>query len=382
VSPERLLQPTVADALRDGTGGKGKVVALSLKARSAVMPGGRRPDACYWMDADTGEFVTSTYYRDGLHPWAAAYNRTRPADRWSRAEWTRLFPDLDYARRSGPDDAPGEGRGSDQGRGFPHPFGTAAGKGRKAYYGAVYNSPAGNDLLLGLAAKAVEGEGLGADEVPDLLSLSFSSNDAVGHCWGPDSQEVLDITLRSDRTVRHLLDLLDARVGRGRYVLALTADHGVCPLPEATAAAGREAARVPPALLGPETQAFLDGRFGARRRVKWVEARTGPWVYLSPKAIAARGLKAADVEAALADWLRTQDGFQGVYTRSQLTAGVPVDDAVGRAVLQSFHPERSGDVFVVLEPYHLLASPLGTGTSHGTPHPYDTHVPLRCTGPG
>jgi hypothetical protein len=209
VSPDRLLKPTVADALKLGTGGKGKVVALSLKNRGAALPGGKSPDACYWMDGGTGLFVTSTCYRDGLHPWVAEFNKTKPAERWHGKTWDRFRTDLDYARLSGPDDAAGEGKGAaGQGRAFPHPFEPTDPKVKPAYLSAVYTSPFGNELLLELAEKAITTESLGADDVPDLLSLSFSSNDAVGHAWGPDSQEVLDVTLRSDRVMKRLLDTL------------------------------------------------------------------------------------------------------------------------------------------------------------------------------
>lgn len=380
VSPERLLKPTVADALKDATGGAAKVVALSLKNRGAALPAGRKPDAAYWMDGGTGLFVTSTYYRDAVHPWVAEFNRGRPADRWRGKTWDRLRPDLDYARLSGPDDAAGEGRGTGQGRTFPHPFAPADPKGESAYLAAVYTSPFGNDLLAELAEKAIEAERLGADDVPDLLSLSFSSNDAVGHAWGPDSQEVLDVTLRSDRTVKRLLDVLDAQVGKGKYVLVLTADHGVCPLPEVSRALGREAARVQP-VSGPKIEAFLAERFGAGK-AKWLQAIAGPWVYLDPRTIRDRGLTPGDVEAALAGWLARQDGVQAAYTRTQLTAGVPAADVVGQMVRRSFYPDRSGDVFVLLKPYHLASGTLGTGTSHGTPYEYDTHVPLVVYGAG
>ena len=239
VSPDRLLKPTIADALKLGTDGKGKVVALSLKNRGATLPGGKTPDAVYWMDGGTGLFVTSTFYRDSIHTWVADFNKSKPAEQWRGKTWERLRSDIDYAKLSGPDDVVGESRGtSTQGRVFPHPFESSDPKVKSAYLGAVYSSPFGNELLLDLAEKAIDSEKLGADAIPDLLSLSFSSNDAVGHAWGPDSQEVLDVTLRSDRVMKRLLDVLDTKVGKGKYVLVMTADHGVCPLPEVSRETG------------------------------------------------------------------------------------------------------------------------------------------------
>jgi arylsulfatase A-like enzyme len=250
------------------------------------------------------------------------------------------------------------------------------------YYAALYNSPFGNELLLDLAREAIAAEALGTRDVPDLLCLSFSCNDPVGHCWGPDSQEVLDCTLRADHVVRQLLEALDRQVGRGRYALVLTADHGACPLPEVSRANGLEAARVPATLLSKGAEAYLTGRYGAGEgKFRYLEATQGPWAYLNRRGIAQRGLDPEAVEADLAEWLRGQPGIAAVYTRAQLLAGVDAEDPIGRAVRKSFHPDRSGDLMVVVKPHHLFLTAL-TGTTHGTPHPYDTHVPLLVYAPG
>jgi hypothetical protein len=382
IAPDRLLVPTLADALKEATGGEGRVVSLSLKDRSAVLPGGQRPDACYWWDTADGQFVTSTYYRDGLHSWVAEFNRSGRVNRWMGTEWRRLRPGLDYARYSGLDDAAGEGT-----KYFPRTFPHALGGGstrklRTAYYGALFNSPFGNDLLLALTRRAIEAEKLGRHDTPDLLCISFSSNDTIGHCWGPDSQEVLDVTLRSDRIVEQLLAILDKQVGKGRYFLALTADHGICPLPEAARKRGEDAGRIDPKLLVRKAGAFLGEAFSVPGEDKnWIEDREGSWLYLNRAMLARHGLKQPEVETALAEWLKEQPGVQDAYTRSQLLTGVASDDAIGQSVRQSFYPERSGDVRIIEKPYYLLTTYL-TGTSHGTPHAYDTHVPLLVYGPG
>lgn len=384
VSPDTLKAQSFADALKDATGGKARVVALSFKDRSAILPGGRKPDACYWLDTDAGEFVTSTYYRESPHSWVEAFNRRRPADRWFGMDWTRLRPDLDYGKLSGRDDVAGEGTGVKQGRTFPHPMDGGLKSPGPAYYQAIYTSPFGNELLLDLAKEAIDAEGLGKGEATDLLCVSFTSNDPVGHVWGPDSQEVLDTTLRSDLVLKGLLDHLDATVGKDRYLLALTADHGVCPLPEVARAQGKEAGRIPPALLGRDTEAFLEKTFGAGDGAKrrWVDAASNGWVFLNQKLLRDRGLESAKVEQALADWLKTQPGVLTAYPRSVLVKGVPADDEIGQRVLRSFYPDRCGDVAVVVKPYYLPGSEFATGTTHGSPHPYDTHVPLMVYGPG
>jgi predicted AlkP superfamily pyrophosphatase or phosphodiesterase len=380
-SPDWLLVPTLGDALKEATAGRARVVVLSFKDRSAVLLAGRKPDVCCWFD--TGRFVTSSCYRDALPAWVAELNRGRPADRWFGRDWTRLRPDLDYARFSGPDDVAAEGKGTGQGRTFPHPMTGGLAQPGKDYYQALYNSPFGNDLLLEVTKRAIDAEHLGRDDVPDLLCVSFSSNDPIGHCWGPDSQEVLDVTLRSDRTVRDLLAHLDARVGRGRYLLALTADHGVCPLPEVARSQGKDAGRIAPELLRGRAEEYLQKTFGQANgdKVRWIEAMTECWLYLNRRLLRERGLSAAEVEGALARWLQEQPGVQTAYTRTQLTHGLPANDVLGERVRRSFHPDRCGDVTVIVKPYYLLDWWL-TGTSHGTPHPYDTHVPLLIYGPG
>jgi hypothetical protein len=251
----------------------------------------------------------------------------------------------------------------------------------------VTNTPYGNELLLAFARQALTAERLGQGEVPDLLLLSFSSNDLIGHTWGPDSQEVLDVTLRSDLIVKDLLEALDAQVGRGQYLLVLSADHGVGPLPELARAQGKDAGRVSPEVLTTKASEFLNETFTpAGKKLFWIEAAAGPWVYLNRAAIKAQGLEPAPVEAALARWFARQPGIQGAYTRTQLSAATPKDDPLGEMVRLSFDAERSGDVYVVQKPYYLITPPLSPKmylrASHGTPHPYDTHVPLLVYGPG
>ena len=213
--------------------------------------------------------------------------------------------------------------------------------------------------------------------------MSFSANDAIGHMWGPDSQEVLDVTLRSDLVVEELLAYLDAKVGKGRYVLAITADHGVCPLPETSRSQGKEARRLAPASLLADAEAFLAKSFGKgpNGKAKWIAATANFDVYLNLGLIEARGLERAKVEDALAGYFRGQPGVLTAYTRTQLSGSLPEVDAIGQRVRRSFHPERSGDVTIVLQPY-WLSSRYPTGTTHGTPHSYDTYVPLLVYGPG
>lgn len=383
VSPENMRAATFGDVLKAATAGNGRVFGLSLKDRSAVLPAGKTPNGCYWFDTTTGTFLTSTYYAATLHPWVEKFNQTSPADRYFAQDWTRFRKDLDYDKLVGPDDVKGEGSGTNQGRTFPHPMRGGLEKPGPNFYSAIYSSPYGNEILLSLAKAAIDAEGLGTQDSPDLLTISFSSNDAIGHAWGPDSQEVFDMTLRSDVIVKELLDHLDAKVGRGRYLLALSADHGVCPVPEIAVTQGRDAGRVSSTELLRRVNAFLEAEFGGSgvETPKWIETFSNGWFYFDQKKLQAAGVTNRQAAHALSDWLHKQPGIQTAFTRSQLESDISSDDAIAQRVRLSYFPERCGDVVLVLKPYVLLGD-YTTGTTHGSPYGYDSHVPLVIYGTG
>jgi predicted AlkP superfamily pyrophosphatase or phosphodiesterase len=399
VGPYRRKSQTIGDVLLDVLTGKSRVASLSIKERSAILLAALKAQACYWFDGKSGQFTTSTYYRETRHPWVRKFNDQKLADQWLGKTWERARKDLDYANFSGPDDVFGEGSGYNQGIGFPHPFRLGkdkdAAKAREKLHLAVENSAAGNELLFDLAKIAIADEKLGQTDSTDLLTVSFSSNDLIGHCWGPDSQEVLDITLRSDALVKEFLDLLDRVVGKGKYVVGISADHGVCPLPEVSRKQGKDAGRIAPELLTTQTEAFLNKTYlPAGEKVTWFETpkKQNAWIYLNKRALASLKLEPAQVERKAADWIRTQPGILYAFTRADMTGPAPEGLAgVHEAVKRSFVPESSGDIMVVLKPLYLFSSPIlsqnpdkdsSYRTGHGTPHPYDTHVPLLVMGPG
>ncbi len=391
-SADRVLVETLADRLQNATGGKGRVFSLSIKDRAAALMGGKKPDAAYCFDTRDGVFHTGSNYRDKVHPWVAEFNASGVVNRWLGKDWSRFRPDLDYDRLAGKDDATGEGYGAKQGRVFPHPMGDDKAPGPR-YYAAVETSPFGNELLLELAKKAVTAEKLGNGESADLLYLSFSSNDMVGHQWGPDSHEVLDITLRSDKIVADLLGFLDAEVGKGRYAVVMTADHGICPIPEQKRLPTAE--RLSVNNLLPQLPAALDETFGPAPTglTRWLELdgrdaqAVWPWVYLNHQAIRSRRLDPAAVAEVAAQWLGHRPSQMVAFTRQQIETGTlppgagpelrPVLDQVKLA----YHADRCGDVIVIPLP-GVLVTGYPEGTSHGSPHPYDTHVPILATGLG
>ena len=387
--PVRRKQPAVGDALLKKSG-KAKVVSLSIKDRAAILMAALRATAAYWFHTARGLFVTSTYYRDAPHMWLREFNAQAPADKYFNKDWVKLRPDLDYAKFSGPDDALPEGIGFEQGRTFPHPTNGGLKTPGKKFYDAVTNTPFGSQLVLDLAKQAIDAEQLGQRDTADMLCLSFSSNDVIGHCYGPDSQEVLDITLYSDLIIKELLNYLDAKVGKDRYVLVVTADHGVCEIPEIAAAKGKKAGRVPPTLFTTEAATYLQQKFAPKeaKRLPWIESMSSGWVYLNYGTVKQQGLDAGEVGQALAEWLGQQPGVQAAYSKARLEKGPFLDDPMGEAVRLSYYPGCSGDVGFVLKPYHIISTAL-TDTrnnayraTHGSPHPYDTHVPLVVYGAG
>ncbi len=225
-SPEKLFVPTVGDLLKEASP-QSRVFSISAKDRSAILMAGKKADGCFWLDSKKGQIVSSSYFPPFAPDWFRSFIQSDPAGQWFGQEWNKFRTDIDYVALAGVDDQPGEGVGKGQGRTFPHPFSSKSTTKDEDYYESVAISPMGNDLLVDLAIELARQEELGKRDVPDILAISFSSNDLVGHNWGPDSQEVLDITLRSDQQVRRLLDFLDEHVGKGNYIVTLSADHGV-----------------------------------------------------------------------------------------------------------------------------------------------------------
>lgn len=385
-SPERLLAPTLGDSLRPRSDSPSKIAAFSLKDRGAVLPGGVHGNIVYWWDSETGDFVTSTYYRDSVAGWVSEFNAGKPANRWFGTTWNRLRPDLNYNFLAGPDDAPGEGTGvvKKQGRAFPHPFPSEKEVPDKSYYNALYNSPFSNELLADFAMEAVRREKLGQRDVSDLLCISFSANDVVGHTWGPDSHEVLDVTLRTDALLAKIFKDLDSLVGENNYAVVLSADHGVCPLPERARTRGEKTAtRIDAVKMSLGLVSHLRKTFQLDEKAKPLINTLDENLYLNAKVFAAAGITIVAAREEAARWLRLQEAIGRVYTRDQLESSTATSDELLHRTRLSFHPTNSGDL-VVLPAYGSLfgSSSTATGTSHGTPYHYDTHVPLLVYGPG
>ena len=381
-SPKRLLAPTVGDHWKLFRSPDSRVIAISDKDRSAIMLGGKLADAAYW--SVNGLFVTSDYYRVELPEWVVRFNDSRRAESYFGETWDRLLPPEAY-RSQGADDFLGESPVDGLGRTFPRTIDGGSDRGSPEFYNAFYASPFSNEVLAEFAKEAIVSEALGQRETTDILAISFSANDRVGHRYGPDSHEVMDITVRTDRVMADLFVFIDARVGLENTVIALTSDHGVMPIPEKILLA-RD--RVPAGRIDLDTvlrgvERDLEARFGPLNNTeRWLAAADGN-VYLLDSAVYAKGLARGDLEIAVRDSLLRRTEIQAAFTRTQLVNGA-VGGELGRYVANSFHEDRSGDVVFVLKPFHIINYKLGnrTGTDHGSPYSYDTHVPLLWYGRG
>lgn len=370
-SPRRLLGSTLGDQLKLTTQGRARVIGVSLKDRSAILPAGKRPDGAFWYDGTTGNFVSSTWYFKELPAWVKAFNRDQHSDTYFNQTWERLRPESAYSL-SAQDDTEYEGKD----RVFPHSLRKNDEKPGPSFYSRFQSSPFANDHLANLAMAAIENEGLGADETPDLLTISFSSNDLVGHTYGPSSQEVQDITLRTDQTIANLFSRIDKKIGLRNVLFVLTADHGVAPVPEQVKALGY-GGRVGRGLISSSIEKELDARFGDE---KWILAASNGNVYFDLGIISNKNIDVATVEEVAAVAVRSVPGVAACFTRSQIISGRTPATRLAQSVVHGFHPERNGNLVVVTEPFYLEEG--GLGTSHGTPYSYDTHVPLLLLGPG
>jgi predicted AlkP superfamily pyrophosphatase or phosphodiesterase len=366
-SPRNLKGATVGDLLKISTGGRSKVLTVSSKDRSAIMMGGHLADAAYWM-VDT-LFVTSTYYRQDTPAWAREFNAARKVSSHFGKTWERLLPAAAYAM-VGPDDVAAEADEAGVGRTFPHPIAGAE---------AFDLTPSNNDVLADFAMRMVTEEGLGRDSVPDLLGISFSANDYIGHAYGPDSHEVMDVTVRLDRTLARLFAFLDRTVGLANVTMVLTADHGVAPLPEvfANLHPGASARRVNPAVMNSAVEAALRARYGPPPAPGWIVYHDQPQLYLNSAALRAKRVSVEEAERVAQSAILSVPGVHEALTSVELATGRARGLRTPEAL--SFYPGRSGNIYYQMDPY-ILVDDGSTGTGHGTPWAYDQQVPLLLYG--
>lgn len=373
-SPIALGAETFADKLRMGTFGKGKVVAISGKARAAIAFAGRLGQA-YWFHEPTGRFVTGTYYAKEPPAWLKTFNDKKPADAWFGKSWELLAPAKEYG---GDDERPGESDWYGMGKTFPHPLSGGLTAPGPTSYSALCSSPFFNDVEVQLAKAALDGEQLGKDDATDLLAVSFSSPDRTYHLYGPYSWEVQDQYLRLDKALGELIAAAEkAAGGRANLSVIISADHGGADIPEGWAARGLEASRLSPKSLVEVVNKELGAKVGGAPLALAIEEVD---LYLDHKLIADKKLDLSAMRRQAAAVLAKLPEVALAVSRDDL-AGVDPSPGLLGAVRMGFHPERSGDVLVVLKPYRVSETE-PAGTSHGQPYAYDSDVPVLLFGRG
>lgn len=374
-SPRSLLDSTLGDVLKRASGGLSRVITISGKDRSAIMLGGHLADAAYWT-LDT-LFVTSTYYEKELPRWVREFNASGRASAYLGRPWTRLLPAGAYAAM-GPDDVATERNVAGVGRTFPHR--PPQGSPHDSLIEAFESSPFHNELLAQFAMQAIVHEGLGRHQHPDLLAIGLSANDLIGHAYGPDSHEVMDATIRTDRLLERLFQFLDRRVSLANVVIVVTGDHGVAPLPEVMQRRDPHAgaARLDPSVVPAAAEAALKARYGAGTS-GWIAHHDYPYLYLNLAALRRKGASVEEAERVAKEAVQKVPGVQQAVTATELAR--QRSQGVHSNAERSFFPSRSGNVYYQLAPY-VIPQERPEGTSHGAIWPYDTDVPLLWFGPG
>jgi predicted AlkP superfamily pyrophosphatase or phosphodiesterase len=346
-SPHNLRADTLGDELKLATGGRSRVFAISLKDRGAVLPGGYSADAAYWIDRQTGAWITSSYYMNELPSWVQEINQQKRADLYWDMSWVDANNQVlrSTARQPG-----------------------------KGWYDIVGSTPFANDYQLDFARELITHEKLGTGPNTDLLAISLSANDILGHQVGPDSPEMQAMAIGLDRTLATFTSFLGRQLGLAKVWIVLSADHGMAPLPAYASKLRLPAANFDAAGLLTRLNRALSARFGAGDYIKHIE---WPVAYLSEPAFAKANLKEAEAERAVAAKLLTERHVQAAYTRSQLEEGRLPPTTMGRKYAHSYSPYGGWYVVAVPAPFHVGYP---TGGDHGTPYIYDTHVPLYFYG--
>ena len=367
-SSRQLMSTTLADEMRLQGSPAPKIVSISLKARSAINLGGHKPDVVIWLDEADGEWVTSTAFASAPVPFLAEYIARHPLRGEMGRRWERSLP-LD--RYVFPYSTQDRQRIALVTKEFPH---TVKGTGAEvdgAFTDAWESSPYSDEYLNALAMASLDAMKLGRGPATDFLGISFSALDKVGHDFGPESHESQDVLIHLDAQIGLLLDKLDRDLGKGNYVVGLTSDHGVAPVPERVKAQGLDAGRINTTAIGRAIDEVLTRELGAgsyRTRVIYNDIYFNEGVYLK----LTQNAKAME---AVLDTIRKVEGVWRVYRKEQLSATDPLTSES----FFSHYEGRSGDIKMLGRAYWITST---STTTHGTGHRYDTRVPVMLYGFG
>ena len=374
-SPARLKVNTITDQLKLERPAS-KVIAMSIKNRGAILPGGHLSDGTYWFDSKSGDFITSTFYKQELPQWVADFNKKNLPEKSMKQVWNTFFPIERYVE-SGPDNSPYEhllpGKTEPV---FPYDLSKMSTK--ETVYDLFTCTPFANTFLTDFAIQALHAEKMGQNGATDMLCISYSSTDIIGHEFGPQSKEIQDTYIRLDRELERLLNELDNTLGKGNYTLFLTADHAVVPVPQLLVDKKLAGGYVFLSEAVKQLKTDVTDTFGA----DLIVAEENLNIYLDRTLIRERGLKYDEVCRFVKEHIREWKGVKNVYTSGELQTGS--GDKWFEMIRSGYHYKESGDVIFSLESGHLPKSKdtdkARKGTSHGSPYAYDTQVPLLFFG--
>jgi predicted AlkP superfamily pyrophosphatase or phosphodiesterase len=369
MSPNRILTTTITDQLKLATNKQAKVISISLKDKAAVIPGGHMADAAFWYNGRTGNFITSSYYMKELPKWVNDFNNNKFVEKYLNAGW-KLSPklsgivlDTDSDESKYEKDLFKENKVS-----FPHLFDKLN---EKEKYSALIYTPYANRMVADLSKAAVINEKLGSDEVTDFLAISFSSTDYVGHEYGNYSYELADTYIKLDEVIAELISFLDKQVGKGKYLLYLTADHAAMDSPGYS-----KDNRIPGGFLSAKAvadsiKAFAKREYNDERIVENFSKQ----IYFDREVLKQKNISIHEVERKFKDYLRdTFSEIASIFTRDELESLSPSRQS-NNFLLNCFNFYRSGDVVLSLQSNYLPGK-MEKGTTHGSEYSYDTHVPL------
>lgn len=374
MSPRRMMTTTFGDENRLFTQMRGKTIGISLKDRGAILPAGHTANAAYWFHGeDEGVWITSSFYMDELPEWASKFNASNKAKSYLK-DWNTLYDIKTYVE-SGADWNNFEGpfKGQETAT-FPYKLDKL--KDKNGGYSILKAVPFGNSLTADFALAAIDGESLGQDNITDVLTVSFSSTDYVGHRFGVNSKEIEDTYLRLDKDLERFFIALDEKVGKGEYIAFLTADHGAVDVPAYLQSVNIPAGYVDNDSRKKKFQKFLFDTFGTNEIVDNVSNNQ---IFLNREKVKALNLDLEEVQKAMVVEQMTYDNIYKAYTATTM-GSVDFVEGIEALLQKGFNQKRSGDVILVNDPAHISYG--RTGTTHGSGLNYDTHVPLLFFGKG
>jgi predicted AlkP superfamily pyrophosphatase or phosphodiesterase len=371
MSPKNLLVSTITDQLRIANNFQSKTIGIALKDRGSILPAGHTANAAYWFDSKNGAWITSTFYMNDLPQWVKDFNGLKMPQKYMAEGWKTLLPMEQYTESTA-DNQPYEAKLSgEKTPTFPHELAAQAGVNLLE---VIRTTPFGNTLTKDFALAAIQNENLGKSPKTDFLTISFSSPDYVGHSFGPNSIEIEDTYLRLDKDIAEILTSLDNNLGRGNYLVFLSADHGVADVPGFAQSQKMPAGVLDASVSSKEVKAALKNAFGEG---EFIRAEDNSQIYLNDSLLKAKALSYAQIHAVVRETLLKRDDVADVVDLHNL-GNTTLPDYQLSYVKNGLNPRRSGDIMIVLNPSWFTGRK--QGTTHGTLYRYDTHVPLLFYG--